>query len=255
MSAIFKRVSAIDKCFDILGLFSRAGEPLGISEISRLLGLNKSTVFNTIHTLTDLNVLEKSPDGKFILGTRLYTLGNAAGLRSQLIQTVKPYLETINKKIKLSAFLGIRSGLSVIIVDKVDSAYDMKISSEVGMSLPLLAGAGGKALLCQLSDNEIDKILSENKLKKFTPVTNVSRAAYKKDLLKVRKDGVALDREEYIEGVVALAVPLSTNRKDLQTAIWAAGLKHQVTENQIPEYKEFMKEIAMEINHRFSKTA
>ena len=84
---------------------------------------------------------------------------------------------------------------------------------------------------------------------------NTSKSAYKKELLKVREDGIALDREEYIKEIVAIAVPLSRIRKDLQAAIWVAGLKHQVTEDLLPGFKELMKEIAMEINHRFSKTA
>ncbi len=253
MSVVFKRVSAIDKCFDILDLFARSGEPLGISEVSRKLELNKSTVFNTIHTLTDLNILEKSPGGKFIPGTHLYTLGNSAGLRSHLIRTVRPCLELISKKTGLSAFLGIMSGMKAVIIDKEESAGEMKVSSEIGMSLPLLAGAGGKALLCQLPDREIDKILAEQRLKKFTPCTNTGRDAYKKSLLKTRQEGIAIDKEEYLEGVIALAVPLPNYSSEIRAAIWAAGLKHQFTDKTLPEFTGFMKGIAGEINQRFSQ--
>ena len=58
MPPTIKRVPAIDKCFAILDLLARSKEPLGISEISQRLGLNKSTVFSIGHTLVDLNVLE-----------------------------------------------------------------------------------------------------------------------------------------------------------------------------------------------------
>ncbi|MCK5419617.1 MAG: helix-turn-helix domain-containing protein, partial [Desulfobacterales bacterium] len=54
MKASFKRVPAIDKTFAILELVAKSKEPLGISEITRALDFNKSTVFNIIHTLTDL---------------------------------------------------------------------------------------------------------------------------------------------------------------------------------------------------------
>ena len=65
-----------------------------------------------------------------------------AGKRSALIQTAHPYLETINEKTKLSAFLGLRSDRRAILIDKVDSAYGIKVSSEIGMQMPILAGAG-----------------------------------------------------------------------------------------------------------------
>jgi hypothetical protein len=98
MSLNYKRVPALDKCFSILGLMAEANRPFGFNEIVKNLGLNKSTVFNILHTLNDLGVLEKGPDALFRLGPRLFVLGNAAAGGSELIQTVHPYLETINRE-------------------------------------------------------------------------------------------------------------------------------------------------------------
>lgn len=252
MTAEFKRVPAIDRCFSILKLFSSSKRPLGISEIARELGLYKGTVFNAVHTLSSIDVLEQTADGKFRFGTALYVLGNTAGRRSELIQTIHPYLDSINQKTKLSAFLGIRTGNQAVIIDKVDTANDLKISSEVGMRLPLLAGAGGKALLSLMSEEEVDKILTQNTLKRFTPKTVVDKAIYKKEINKVRAEGVSLEAGEYIEGIVAFAVPIKSHRKDFQAAVWAVGLKRQVPENKISEFSKFLKKAADEINHRFS---
>ena len=120
MSTAFKRVPAIDKCFAILDLLAQSKEPMGISDISGKLALNKSTVFHIVRTLMDLKVLENQPDRKFGFGSRFYILGNMAGKRSKLIQTAHPYLESINEKSKLSAFLGLRSDRQAILIDKVD---------------------------------------------------------------------------------------------------------------------------------------
>ncbi len=248
----FVKVPAVEKCFSILNLFARSQNALGITEISQRLRLNKSTVFNLVYTLKALEVLEQNSAGKFQFGIRMYLLGNASAKRSDLIQTVHPFLEKINQETKLSAFLGIRSGLRAVIIDKVDSAYDIKISSEIGMRLPLLAGAGGKTLLCQLDDDTIDRILKENPLKRFTKKTQVNRARFKAAVLKTRKEGVAFDDEGYIEGIVAFSVPLKTNRKDLQAAIWAVGLKKQVSTEAVPEIAVYLKNVAAEIGRQLS---
>jgi IclR family KDG regulon transcriptional repressor len=250
----FKNVPAIEKCFAILQYFAKSKQPLGISEISKQLELNKSTVFNIIYTLKNLEILEQYPDGKFHFGTLLYLLGNSNGKKSELIQTVHHYLEKINLETKLSAFLGIRSGLRAVILDKVDTAHDIRISAEIGMRLPLLAGAGGKALLSQLSNPEIDQILSANSLKKFTAKTCTNKKVFKNDVLNIRKDGVAFDDEEYIDGVVGFAAPLGTNRSDLQAAIWVVGFKQQVRRGSKSKISNFLKKIAVDINHRFYKT-
>ena len=69
---------------------------------------------------------------------------------------------------------------------------------------------------------------------------------------KTRKDGITIDKEEYIEGVRALAVPLNINRKVLQVAIWAVGLKRQLKDEVIPSYSSLLKKIAKEIEDRFA---
>jgi DNA-binding IclR family transcriptional regulator len=248
MPPAFKKVPAIDKCFAILDLLARTREPLGISGIASRLDLNKSTVFNIVHTLQGLNVLENRPDGKFDFGTRIYILGNIAGNRSELIQSAHPYLELINAKTKLSAFLGIRADRQSILIDKVDSAYGIKVSSEIGLRMPVLAGPGIKAMLTQLPEDEIDEILARTELKKYTPYTTTDKAAYKKEILEAREQGIVLDQEEYIEGMVSFAIPVKIGGKGLQAAIWAVGLTRQVPEASIPEVASLLKGMAAEIN-------
>jgi DNA-binding IclR family transcriptional regulator len=252
MTTNYKRVPALDKSFSILEFIARTKHAPGFAEIVRELGLNKSTVFNILHTLNDLGVLDKGHDGLFHLGSRLFILGNAAAKGSELIQTVHPYLVRINNEYRVSAFLGILSGAEVIIIDKADMAQKVKISSEIGMKIPLFAGVAGKALLSQLSDHEVDKILENYQFKKYTPKTNTDRRKIKKEIIKVRETGVAYDMEEYIEGLVAAAVPIKTNRDELQAALWAVGLKQEFKESALKGITAFLIKTADDINCRFS---
>ena len=246
----FKRVPALYKCFNILDLISRSKKHLGISDISTTLEYHRSTVFNIVYTLSDLGILEQDSDGRFHFGAKLYALGKIAGDGSELIFTVHPYLENISLQTKLSAFMGIRAGLKAIIIDKIDSNSDIKVSSETGMKIPLLAGAGGKVLLSQLSDSEVDTILSENELKKFTPFSCTDKKTFKELIKNARKENFAFDDEEYIEGIRALAVPLNLNKKYFQTAIWIVGLKSQIPDNTIIPYKRLLQKKAKEIEAR-----
>jgi IclR family KDG regulon transcriptional repressor len=247
----FKRVPALDKCFAILDLLSKSNHPLGISEISNELKLNKSTVFNMVHTLVDLQVLEHASNGKLTLGTRVYTMGKTAGRKAELIRTVHPYLEKIARETDFSAFLGVRWGMTAVIIDRVDAAVDIRVSSEIGMSLPLIAGAGGKALLSLLPDATIDRILSASGLKKFTRHSCVDKRQFKEDVLKIRRGDVALDVEEYIEGIVAAAIPVKTHRDGLQAAIWAVGFKRPESEAALFKLSALLKDIAAELDIRF----
>ena len=246
------RVPALYRCFAILELLSQADDFPGNNEIARRLGLNKSTVSNTMHTLADLGVLEIRSDGKFIFGPRFYLLGNMAAKRSELQQTAQPYLGKINRETKLSTFLGVRSGNCSMLIDKADSEVDIKVSSEIGLKMPPLAGAGIKAMLSQLSDREIDRILSESELQRFTPHSITKKSHYKKEIVGVRSEGIALDIEEYIEGLVAVGIPVRTYSENIQAAIWAVGLKRQLTEEKLGPIKHYLSRIEKEINQRFN---
>jgi len=246
-SVRYKRVPALDKGFAILDLIAKETVSFGITDIANGLGYNKGTVFNIVHTLTDLGVLDRTEDSRFRLGAKLYRLGKAADGNARLVTVVHPYLESINRKTKLSAFLGIRSGPRAVIIDKVDTAYDIKIHSEIGMRIPLLAGAGGRALLCQLPDQEVDRILAENTLKRFTPKSCIRKKGYREMVQRTRVEGVAFDDEEYIEGIRALSVPLPTGQENLQAAIWAVGLKRLLTPRAIVSTTRYLKDVVMEL--------
>ena len=252
MKVGFKRVPAIDKCFSVLDLLAKSKGPLGISDISKALNYNRSTVFNIVYTLMDLGILEKRDQNRFQFGIKLHVLSRAAIRRSELINTVHPYLEEINRKTRLMVFLGIRSDSRAVILDKVDSTFDIKVMSEVGMRIPLLAGAGGKALLSQLPDAEVERILSNGKLRKFTRFSCLSKGEYKAQIQKAREEGIAFDMEEYIEGIRAFAVPLNLNRRGLVAALWVVGLKDQIKEELITSYSEYLRGIANKIEARFA---
>lgn len=251
MPTEFKRVPAIEKCFGILDLLSKSNNPLGISEISRALNYNKSTVFNIVRTLTDMGSLENN-NNKFHLGVKLYLLGRAAEKGSEVIRFIHPYLEEINRETHLTAFLGMRSGLRAMIIDKAESAFHLKISVEIGTRIPLVAGAHGLALLSQLSDPELTRILSQSELKSFSPFSCMDKKKYTEMVKMVREEKIAIEREEYVEGIRALAVPLNIHRADLQVAIWAVGLKNQIKNEVIDFYSRFLKDIAKRIENRFS---
>jgi len=106
-------------------------------------------------------------------------------------------------------------------------------------------------MLCQLSDEEIDEILARTELKRFTPYSIVNKEIYKNEILEVRKQGIAYDREEYIEGMVAFGIPVKAYSRNVQAAIWAVGLSRQVSNgSSVFEITELLRDIREEIDYR-----
>lgn len=246
----YKKVNALLRGFEILDLLATEKAPLGISEIAGKLGLHKGTIFNMVHTLTELGVLE-SNRGKFRFGPKLYMLGKAAEKGSDLIRTVHPYLVKISRETNLSTFLGMRSGLRAVILDKAESGFNFKISSQIGIQIPLLAGAHGKVFLSQLADDEVEDLLSKVELKKFTSHSCVSKEKYKRMIRQARQEGIAWDLEEYIEGIRALAIPLKIGREEVQVAIWVIGVNGLLKDGVMHSFSKLLKAVAEEIQQQF----
>lgn len=244
----FKRVPAVEKCFRIIEILARNSEPLGITEISKRLKLSKSTVYNIVYTLAELHVLESLPSGGFTLGNFLYTVAQMAGKKSSVIQLVHPYLETVKEKTGLSVFLGVRSGAQAVLIDKAEADFGIKLTSDIGMAMPPLAGAGIKAMLSQLAEEKIVEIVSKVEMKKFTERTIDDKQRFIEEIYKVKREGIAYDFEEYIDGMIGLAVPIDTRSKNVQSAIWVVGLKSQLPPEKIEDATRILLSVKEEIN-------
>jgi IclR family KDG regulon transcriptional repressor len=253
--AKFKKVPAVEKCFGVLEHLARSRHPLGITDLSQALGFHKSTVFNLVHTLMALGILEGAPENKVRLGLKFYDLSRGADPYALLIARVRPFLEEINRKLRLSVFLGLRSDRKAVIIDKVDSPQDIKVSSEVGMKIPLFAGSHGKALLAHLPEDQLDGMLNDRSLKRFTLKASTDPNQFKREIQRARRDRFAFDDEGYLKGIRSLAIPILLDRSDIQPAIWAVGLKSQISDDMIPEYRRFLNRVGKRIDALFSQTS
>ncbi|MBW2022967.1 MAG: IclR family transcriptional regulator [Deltaproteobacteria bacterium] len=248
----FKRVPAIDKCFSILEAISKSDRGMGISETARVLGYNKSTVFNIVHTLRSLGILENNRDNRFVLGPGLYVLGTKAAKNFNLADIAHPWLEKVAMETRLSAFVGTLSRGWIVIIDKVDSPVDIKVSSEIGMRIPLFAGATGKVLLAQMAEEEARDLLRRKKLKRYTPNTCTDPEKYLRIVQEVRRQGFALDKEEYIDGIRAIAVPVRNGQNSAPSALWVVGLSSQLRDQDMHTYANFLKEVGRKVERRLS---
>jgi DNA-binding IclR family transcriptional regulator len=145
-------------------------------------------------------------------------------------------------------FLGIRNHDHVTVIDIVESTKDFKISSPIGTALPLLAGAVGKAFLSRMPAADAAAYLTANPIRRFTARTITDPGAYLEELETVRSNGYALDDEEYLVGVRAVAVCLSPFSGRLP-ALWVVGFKAGMSDDHMPRIIEQTLAAARRINH------
>jgi DNA-binding IclR family transcriptional regulator len=214
---------AVRKAFQLLKVVAGSRKELGISELAKRLGFSKSTTHGLIHALLRAGALDQSPRRKkFFLGPAIIDLAFKSRNYIRVGEQAKPILNALRDRISETVFLGMLSSSQGIIIATAEAKQPLNISSPPGTSIPLLAGAVGKVLLSQYSDRQATQIIRELGLVQYTPQSIVNEAEYLRELGKVRQQGYALDNEEYMQGIKAVAVSLG-NYRGLPLAIWTVG--------------------------------
>ncbi|MCF8093127.1 MAG: IclR family transcriptional regulator [Desulfotignum sp.] len=242
----------VKKAFDILKAISKSEKGLRISDIATDLDISKSTVHGITAALEEQGAIIRHPDSKrYTIGLTLMELGKAAYERVDIIKLARPAMENLMEQCGESVFLGIRNAHHVTVIDIVESRKDFKISSPIGTALPLLAGAVGKVFLSAMPRAEAAAYLKTHPLPRFTSRTIVDPAAYMEELKIVKTRGYALDDEEYLAGVRAVAVCLAP-REGYLPALWVVGFKAGMSDDQMPAIIDQALTAARQINQVLS---
>jgi DNA-binding IclR family transcriptional regulator len=204
-------VPAIDRAIQMLYLFKDGGKKeYGVSEISRLLDLNKSTAHNILNTLAYHNFLvQNETTRRYRLGPALAELGSLVRSRIDLRAVARPYMRRLVEQSGATILLGIFDEAKITIIDKEEPLTDLRVAASIGMHIPFCAGSFGKAFLAYLPEERVDQLLADHGLKPFTPTAITDARQYKADLAIVRKQGYAVDKnEEYLQDVRAISAPI-----------------------------------------------
>jgi DNA-binding IclR family transcriptional regulator len=239
---------SVKKAFKILHTIADSSNGLGVSELAKQLKIGKSTVHGITSALEELGVLVRDPKRKkYSLGFTLLELRKKAYGKLELRDVAKTPMEKLMEKIGETVFLGILSGDHVTILDMVESHHEMKITSPPGTRLPLIAGATGKVFLSQLEEKKAKEVIQKIGLVKFTSKSIVDQKKFFKEVEEAKKRGYAMDDEEYMLGVKAIAAPIQTSSPPL-AAIWVVGFTSSLNDQKMEKVISEIQKTAQEIS-------
>ena len=243
----------VKKAFQILKLLSNTERGLGISELSKSLGISKSTVHGITSALEEEGAITRDPLTKrYTLGFTLFEVGRLAHSQTALIDLARPIMEGLMEKTQESVFLGALNRERVTILNIAESRNDLKITSPIGTSIPLLAAATGKVFVAYMGETLAKEIIKEKGLTQYTENTITDPEDYLKEIRRVREEGYAVDYEEYIPGVRAVA-SLIRGEKRIISAIWVVGFKSSLDDSKMKFVIEATKEAAEAITRRIQE--
>jgi len=193
----------------ILDLYSVDTPERGPSEVAAELGMGKSKAHALMASMAEIGLLRRVAGGRYRAGWRALELERIVRDSSPFRPVAYAVAETLARHCGETVHVAALDAGQVIYVDRVQGSRAVDIPlSKVGATLPAHCSGVGKVLLAYLDAGEVDAILDRRGLPAFTPNTITDRDALYAELHRVRRDGVAYDREEIVEGLCCVATPI-----------------------------------------------
>jgi len=231
------------KVFELLEILAEHGK-LSIGRLSELTGFSKSTTQRIINTLTHLKYVQQDKYTlEYFPSIKLYELGNKVVNNITIKNIAKPYLLELYNEINETVNLGVLYNNNIIYLDKIVSKSPLKAELNLGAEVPIYCSALGKVLVA-FSD---DSFSFEGQYVKYTDNTIMSDDRLREELLEVKERGYSIDNEEYVKGLICIAVPI-LNRYEKAIASISVSLPTSRFDNsKIEEYVSILKKYAAKI--------
>ena len=243
---------ALKKALKIIKLIVRENKPLGVTEIASSLALSKSTTFGILKSLEEEGfVVKVDPIKKYMAGGELFELSKRVLRATDLTSITRSFLEKLVERVDETVFLGVREDDAVRVLEVVEPRKELKISSPVGARFALTAGVIGKIFLAPLQNEEILTFLTGHELPQYTDNSITDPVKFLEAIEKTRLSGYAIDFEEYLTGMRAVATLIFAGRLPVG-AVWIVGFTSSLNDGKLPHVISHLRQTAEEITLRLS---
>lgn len=200
-------VQVIARAAAVLRALQNNPAGLSLGELSKLLGLARSTVQRIVDALDAENlVIAASPTRGVRLGPALLAL--AAATRFEIVEVARPTMLEISRECGETVDLSLLDGDKLVFVDQVAGVHRLRAESAIGVSFPLHSTAPGKAMLAAMDGATLHNLRPRLRLTRHTPHTITSWSVLEPALAALRQSGIGTDEEENSIGICALSVAL-----------------------------------------------
>lgn len=243
-----KKLKSTDNVIKILFLLRDSEKPLGLTDISNITKINKSTVYNILRTLMLYNIITKDETSKkYSLGVGVLGLSTKVLNELDLRDIARPHMQELANKTHSTVTLGIANNNKFIFIERIDGVKNVRFFCDIGKSVKFFEGAASKAYYSFLNP-EIQKF-TINKVKSRHP-------HFEKELYFILKNGYSISNEEVDKGVKAFGAPIFDHQNKVIAGIAIANISSLLDENieskNISHLLEASKKISKSLGAKFN---
>jgi len=236
------------RAFGILELVAHADGPLSLDEVTKLCGLPKPSVYRILGTLQRGGLVQREPAAKrYCIGARMSRLALEVMMRSPQRARRHAILQQLVAEIGETCNLTMLDGNEVLYLDRVETSSPVRVHLAAGSRVPLHCTASGKLFLSQLSERQVATLLGPGPYRRYTENTITDPEELKKALCRIRNEGMGTDVGEFLEGSVALSVPVTDAEGRVCATVAVHGPAPRVTLRSVIQFLPALRRAAKAI--------
>lgn len=230
-------VQSVARIFALIEVLCAHPKGASLQTVSAESGLPKSTAHRLLSSLVSLGyAVQDSVTTHYRLTLKMFELSSGIVNDMDILPVARYHLDRLSRDADEAVHLVVQDGADIVYVYKADAGTNgMRMSSHVGLRIPMYCTGVGKAILATQSYTDAERVWKKSNIRALTPHTITSFDAFVESLRRVRADGYAVDDEENELGIrcVALAVPGIRGRAEAAFSI--SGLAARMTDERIGE--------------------
>lgn len=224
-------IEVIARAIDIIEKIAFAKKNISIRDLALETGYSKSSIHRILRTLIAKGFISKSFNDSYTLGAKFLILKSAKNIYESYLEILAPLAAEVVETTNQTALVNILDGDRGLCIFKQEPQAAVKFVTEVGMYIPLVAGASGKVLMA-FAPEEVQERIYESDLTKYSRNTIMDKEGLRAHMDKVRREKLAISREEFQENAFSVSVPIFLPNGELLSQYGIAGTAVMLDENE-----------------------
>ena len=224
-----------EKAMAIIELLAQSRDPMRLRDISAALGLNVSTALRFLTSLQNCGYVAQERDtARYYLTYKISRIANQHNSKLELQTVTHPYLVELSQRFHEALCVSVERDMTMVYVDVATGPDQMLMSMQhIGNLSPMHCTGNGKLRLLTYSEEQIDRLIREKGLPRFTQHTITTKEGLLAELARVRREGVAYDNEECEIGSRCVACPIRDYTGGIIAGISVTGPASRMTPERI----------------------
>jgi DNA-binding IclR family transcriptional regulator len=237
-------IASVDNALQALQLLKEA-HSLRVSDVGREFAIARSSAHRLLAMLAYRGYVRQDPETKaYVAGPALVELGLAVVRNMDVRQTARPLMERVASECGETTNLTILDGTRVLFIDGVEGTRTLRVAARTGMAMEAHCTATGKAILAQLSPEQLRELYPNDELPRMTDSSLSTLADLEAELTQVRRMGYSTNMMESEEDICAVGVALHGTGGQPVASLSVAGPASRLSRERMREIAATVKRLA-----------